>query len=1584
MAKAGVLPLKLCVIWYLLALAAGTHFRYGVLRWWVGPDSLAGVLDEYGKPVFQAVFEVKGAWRRDYSWGALFNEQWRTAEASPWRGALEADGDFDCKTAFDTNDPLQSGIQCFEAGNVRLESAQDYLNYQIKFITGVGYEGLPLPPRERQCVSPLHKGAISTYDAGRYGGPGPTLGELDPTLDEGYWGVSDGNENRLTETTVDDFETDFGTMLPLVNISESGVCAPWAESFGFFFGDGEYSDEIVVSVTDIDFETGLVGNYIRATSAPIVHNYSAAYDTSDPGRPKPWVAYWTAGNRLSELRNNADGRFRLEADVRFLMRSRPRFLNSEGLMEYVVVNNRSPIVAQIPVLPVMYPESGIARFQIPAYDPDFGDRRDQVRFFIGNPQEHGYILANYVRYRDHPGGPIKEEATYWEDVYHLRICEQEVGAPEVCNNTDVVGPNQVVVFGLNYTGNSNLTAQGTADAPLYPMWDPLVNIARAPTNLDGTLISIGALNGVVEWEVGRDPQRGKPPGFYQLTVMVEERLEHSFWNSSIDRDQVFLENYLELNGNYYAGYDLETGKDVQITPDGPVLLDEPARRAGARVPVDFMLYLYPAMHYCSNNCDRASNGEIMQTFESEHGIYGDPIEHPRSGDGLEGPGTGTCKICGGGGRYTHIPGDSGMVYYPVEKDARTHCRVLPNPSAHSILTDYIPEDILVFDNLTEVGEWRPTFGTIAWKDYTDPCNIQVEDFTRGLECLESGECGNKWVFQGCIGVTWLENERGRRPEVIVPYEGLLDPCQINHAPRFITDCSCNEQEKRGGNFTPSMRGCTYKFQGDVLERVIIDDLDCCDNPTAALTNASLVDPPNAFYLGMFTPGTVQGTLGQDLYFDLVATDDDQCVELMISDTGLPSQYMHLGPHIRLHERVVMRRFYFNPPEFVNGSATLDPREMFTRVCFYASDKYLVTSYPLHCLNIELTLPVAVKWGDEIGEDGFLAPQPVSSSLHTAETYKLIRSYVSEPVNIPMCVYKSISPNVQHNLAIIPVTEEHPGVWPNLYNFTFPVNSINFPPGPPNQPVTRSIAPVKNPGWRFVPTIGSDGKPILSSDPFYQTWTFTPNEYQECTYTVCFRGLDLESADRDDPSMTPTQYTSVRCYRVEVYNTVLEFAQQTEAEVPGLSELVTIDEGFSMSAWVFPRCICSGTNMTVMYFGSDRAFPTEQGYYVEDSGLQLRNGIKWQQTSESVGRFYYEDWRVGIKASPPQYACDLWHFVALTVEEDNRAVLYVDAERPTRFDPYSQEVSLSTQLEFTTISRPDTSDDCEEGQSGTGRFILGRHRRHDSEDSTDMIGFIDDVYVWNRALLPEEVGTVMITRTLHGNDPIQRRLLAWFPMRDFTGNASLPLPDRSGNEVLLQITEIVGVGLPPRVTISATPVVIPCVLGMEMPVGPTDGLCTQSVYGWNFANGPFLFVKFGDMLVRASYVDDRELEVDTPGHVSPRFVTVTASNNGHVFTNVTGAGRETQFLYLDPGLYMDGAGGGGQADSVCTTIQNRSVTFGAWVCPDCGQPLVHYEAFDPGHPNPKPKPWPKPAPDQVLQPLEELGLSARQDLHPRND
>lgn len=76
-----------------------------------------------------------------------------------------------------------------------------------------------------------------------------------------------------------------------------------------------------------------------------------------------------------------------------------------------------------------------ARFQIAAIDPDFGnpDLHDQVRFFIGTPEEHGGILGNPV-YVPLPDNTTVQVFTWYEDYYYAFICQQGLAISSALTN----------------------------------------------------------------------------------------------------------------------------------------------------------------------------------------------------------------------------------------------------------------------------------------------------------------------------------------------------------------------------------------------------------------------------------------------------------------------------------------------------------------------------------------------------------------------------------------------------------------------------------------------------------------------------------------------------------------------------------------------------------------------------------------------------------------------------------------------------------------------------------------------------------------------------------------------------------------------------------------------------------------------------------------------------------------------------------------------------------------------------------------------------------------------------------------------
>ena len=85
------------------------------------------------------------------------------------------------------------------------------------------------------------------------------------------------------------------------------------------------------------------------------------------------------------------------------------------------------------------------------------------------------------------------------------------------------------------------------------------------------------------------------------------------------------------------------------------------------------------------------------------------------------------------------------------------------------------------------------------------------------------------------------------------------------------------------------------------------------------------------------------------------------------------------------------------------------------------------------------------------------------------------------------------------------------------------------------------------------------------------------------------------------------------------------------------------------------------------------------------------------------------------------------------------------------------------------------------------------------------------------------------------------------------------------------------------------------------------------------------------------MDDKTIKCETPGHVSPRYVNVLASNDAGTQFTTSSVGKEVKHLYMESSLYVDGKGGGAEADSVCKDLPTRAVTFGGWFCPKCGPP-----------------------------------------------
>ena len=329
----------------------------------------------------------------------------------------------------------------------------------------------------------------------------------------------------------------------------------------------------------------------------------------------------------------------------------------------------------------------------------------------------------------------------------------------------------------------------------------------------------------------------------------------------------------------------------------------------------------------------------------------------------------------------------------------------------------------------------------------------------------------------------------------------------------------------------------------------------------------------------------------------------------------------------------------------------------------------------------------------------------------------------------------------------------------------------------------------------------------------------------------------------------------------------------------------------------------------MYFGSTRDFSTSLG---TDKGLQVRNAIKYSTDSSGESTFFYYDDYVGAVFADNKYCCGKWQYVGISVGADNKAFLFVDGGVAKSQVTGSRNTIKFDVKAFQTASRPDNNLDGD----GQGTFKVGHYAGEGFK------GIVDEVSVFDRALTSTEMHSNMEKRDLAGSEGLKGY---------FTMTGAFPIASQAGSSTLTA-----SVGTPAKVK-KAIPTMIPCVLGLQHSVGPSDGSCPTDVYGWSMSDGLAPVCSFGGRVIQGTYVDDKTIKCETPGHVSPRYVNVLASNDAGTQFTTSLVGKEVKHLYMESSLYVDGNGGGAEADSVCKDLPTRAVTFGGWFCPKCGPP-----------------------------------------------
>ena len=366
--------------------AEASRFRYGTLSW--APTSTIDTAND-----LQTVeFTIRASFRRDYQWGAYYNEQWAQTSASSGtktfygsEGALrEGSAGFDSTLAGCTDEALSSVFTqnaCFDcpAGSTAGFFGCEYTDPQVDYLatdsSGNGVSGerffLRFPPKKQNdgttdvvpCPTPFHCDARKA--------------ETSPVFPRST--TFTNQENVVASALCDDFGNNPD--------KDAAKCAPWSELYGMFMGDGS-SKTVELEVTDVtEDDGGRLGNSLTGVGT-FTHAYKR--NTDDP-----FVAFFTGGERFYEcdypssplsstgacdgslnsmLNNNQQGRYRLEVEV---------WLKGDG--------NRSPVVHQAPVLPIPHQLPGVrAKFQIAAMDPD----GDALTFRLGDKLEMGGVTRS--------------------------------------------------------------------------------------------------------------------------------------------------------------------------------------------------------------------------------------------------------------------------------------------------------------------------------------------------------------------------------------------------------------------------------------------------------------------------------------------------------------------------------------------------------------------------------------------------------------------------------------------------------------------------------------------------------------------------------------------------------------------------------------------------------------------------------------------------------------------------------------------------------------------------------------------------------------------------------------------------------------------------------------------------------------------------------------------------------------------------------------------------------------------------------------------------------------------------------------
>lgn len=926
----------------------------------------------------------------------------------------------------------------------------------------------------------------------------------------------------------------------------ASICAPWAYSFGFFTGiegtvangSPDYSKTLEIELNEINMNTASkIGNFI-AGEGNVQVQYPTAVDGEDP-----WVAFFTGGDRIGrasgQLQNNYGGRFRLEISVNLECHTR----NTQGCWQ------KSPRATSIPVVPIPYTERNgnslydvnFATIRIAAYDPDIGD---VVYYFHASNRKYGVLVGHGIPEGDYPNNPTPAEY----NAARNSVLDQE------CNNDCTQCPSPLLLTG---PGNTVESIENFCEQ--YPVWTT-ANVGQHTAGPPERMM-IDPFTGVVHWQTGRSPFLDDTPnpalgtGGYTVPDYPVD------WEAPGGTGTPY---YWEQKGGMYDGY----------------VYDKK----------NFEYKKYSEYSKCESTAGAEYSGLTCTTPSLTPGFYNLVLDiRSQSGDSclfrdLTVPVNERCMS------LEDIISESNN---PLRVEMTDPLRGIYTPSPGQVPTmqssqrgyNTIPLDFLIYlypsmamchncnGSDTAAGAYVGD-GIVTYRDSTGTYGHDVTQSTVAPPNVDKYH--HKPLYQGtgrCIicGGSETNSSQIFDPNVC---NNCLEPniatCVYNTRPFWINkDYSLNNDP-----YTPAPVGW---------------------GPSDTYPSGNPADGLTAW--GNLAPAQVTAFKGAVVEFDLVAGDEDECVELFIYDTGLyraqeldfcnpnvnpsgsnadacavldpggrpgilddlPSDIdasldmfdMYLGPHQAAYVpgfndttkpavlgepgKTVRRSFRWPAVTAwpANIESDYDPRPVDSTVCFVAFDGYLFSDF--RCVRITLNTQQQIYWSDR------------RPGLDPANVWNVVQDQPGFNTGTYTDVVDGVSVNITAPVTYANQTRMVVNVGDMI---TFDVQAKQASGYDPLDIfVSQGVLPE---GSTF------EKSATIDNDPVRYTFSWRPTKGQECEYRICFlasniRGMEYpmvvgygDLVTRGGPSAPsvreyrPSDSTSAtapfvdeRCYTIEV-------------------------------------------------------------------------------------------------------------------------------------------------------------------------------------------------------------------------------------------------------------------------------------------------------------------------------------------------------------------------------------------------------------------------------------------------------------------